>query len=202
MILAAYANTTQSTAASDWTSRFFGSTGNLKNYYQVVSYGQVSFMPAAETFGTYADGIVGWVKVSAYNGPVGFSGDTNQVVAAIKAADPYVNFGSYDTNRDGRLEPNELHVTIIAAGVEHLCSTSTCGSRVAVNSLPRRLRVRRLLRYTIFGELQCNKNGSVRSCRDTRQQSGSSRTRWATTSACLTSTTSITARTAASATGA
>ena len=164
VILAAYANTTQSTAASDWTSRFFGSTGSLKNYYQDVSYGQLSFTPAAETFGTYADGIVGWVKVSAYNGPVGFSGDTNQVVAAIKAADPYVNFGSYDTNRDGRLEPNELHVTIIAAGDEQAsCSTSSVWGHEwqLGNSAP-------VLdgayvgyyAYTIFGELQCNKNGS------------------------------------------
>lgn len=162
VILAAYANTTQTTAASSWTSRFFGATNSLKHYYEQASYGKLSFAPAADSHGTYADGIVGWVKINAYNGPSGSSwaATANQIIAAIRAADPYVNFGAYDTApRNGRISPNELHVTIIAAGDEQaicggggvwahkysLGSSSPTLDGVSVGYHG----------YTIFGEMQC-----------------------------------------------
>ena len=46
---------------------------------------------------------------------------------AIIAADPYVNFGSFDANHDGQIASNELHVVIIVAGYE----TSYGGASVA-----------------------------------------------------------------------
>ena len=74
-----------------------------------------------ENYGTYADGVVGWVKVTGRNLPIGTTA-TAHVADAIRAADQYVNFQSYYTNRNSRLEPNELHVTVIAAGKGGLSS--------------------------------------------------------------------------------
>jgi hypothetical protein len=34
------------------------------------------------------------------------------------AADEYVDFASYDTNRDGKLSPNEIAIGFIVAGYE------------------------------------------------------------------------------------
>ncbi len=44
----------------------------------------------------------------------------NQAVtaAAIQAADPFVDYLSYDSNFDGVITPDELHITVIAAGQE------------------------------------------------------------------------------------
>ena len=44
--------------------------------------------------------------------------ETKLGVDAVKAADPYVDFGSFDVNNDGRLSVSELHVTVIVAGYE------------------------------------------------------------------------------------
>ena len=162
VILAAYANTNATTSPSAWTGRFFGATGSLKHYFQEVSYGNLSFSPAVENHGAYADGIVGWLKINTYNGPVGYqwAGVGNQVIAAIKAAAPFVNFAQYDTSpRNGRIEPNELHITIIAAGDEQ----ASCGGNAVwahKYSLGSSAPVLNGVSvgyhgYTIFGEIQC-----------------------------------------------
>jgi M6 family metalloprotease-like protein len=160
VILAAYANTTQATQPATWASRFFGATGSVNHYYREASYNQLGFSAAAETHGTYADGVVGWVKITTRNGPVGTVAQPH-IADALTAANPYVNFASYDTNRNGHIEPNELHVTVIAAGRE----AATCGENSGVwahqwttgSSTP-------VLDgvyvggkgYTIFGEIQCS----------------------------------------------
>ncbi|MCZ7570808.1 MAG: M6 family metalloprotease domain-containing protein [Ardenticatenaceae bacterium] len=78
-----------------------------------------SSLPAAESYGVANDGIVGWVNVG-YNHPDtrGRPGNAERQLAhdAIIAADPYVNFASYDRNGNGYITPTELHITIVAAG--------------------------------------------------------------------------------------
>jgi M6 family metalloprotease-like protein len=122
------------TVASDWNEKFFGPTGSVRQYYNEVSYGNLTLAPAEETSGTVNDGVVGWLTLP-YNHPntSGNLGSANQQIArdAILAADPFVNFAAFDTNEDGYISFNELHVVIVVAGYEGAYGGSnTCSPSV------------------------------------------------------------------------
>ncbi|MBI5095162.1 MAG: M6 family metalloprotease domain-containing protein [Candidatus Hydrogenedentes bacterium] len=93
---------------------------DISTYYGEVSHGQFRLEAAAETFGAANDGVIGPVTVSGLN----FSTDIQigqslpLVVAAIQAANPYIDFAAYDTNLDGTLEADELHILVYQAGDE------------------------------------------------------------------------------------
>ncbi len=104
-----------------WKDTFFGTGNSLKNYYSEASYNQFTFVPAEESYGTANDGVVGWLNLG-YPHP-NTAGDVDarnqQIVKdAIIAADPYVNFAPFDTNGDGYISANELHILVIVAGYE------------------------------------------------------------------------------------
>jgi M6 family metalloprotease-like protein len=133
VILAAFTNQgAVGSTPANWSSRFFGATGSVAHYYREASFGRLSLAPAAESHGTSGDGVVGWVTLPyAHPNTVGETGQANRQLTrdAILAADPYVNFGSYDTDGDGDISTNELHVTVIVAGQE-ASSSSSCGNSV------------------------------------------------------------------------
>jgi M6 family metalloprotease-like protein len=122
------------TVASDWNDKFFGPTGSVRQYYNEVSYGNLTLAPAEETSGTANDGVVGWLTLP-YNHP-NTSGNltpANLLITrdAILAADPFVNFAAFDTNGDGYISFFELHVVIVAAGYEAAYGASnTCSPSV------------------------------------------------------------------------
>ena len=67
------------------------------------------------------NGVVGWLQLP-YDHP-DFGNDygareTKLGDDAVKAADPYVDYQAFDTNKNGVLSPTELHVVVIAAGYE------------------------------------------------------------------------------------
>ena len=136
VILVEYANQTSATAASSWNQRFFGATDSVSDYYDEVSYGDLQISAAAETHGTASDGVVGWLTLGTNHPNATNLGNGFHVFAAqsavrdaISAADPYVNFASYDADSDGSIEAHELHITVIPAGYE--ASDGACaGNRV------------------------------------------------------------------------
>ncbi|MEW6717070.1 MAG: M6 family metalloprotease domain-containing protein [Chloroflexota bacterium] len=114
------------TTAGQWNARFFGASNSVKDYYNEVSYGNLGLIPANETFtdgvdGVVNDGIIGWLNIG-YNhiDTRGSTGTANRQLThdALVAADPYINYSSYDTDTDGYITPKELHVVIVAAGYE------------------------------------------------------------------------------------
>ena len=107
--------------AAQWQSRFFGATNSVKHYYDEVSYSQLELSPADESHGTKNDGVIGWLNIG-YDHP-DTREDTNNrnrqlLHDAIVAADPHIDYSSYDADSDGYISPSELHVTVIAAGYE------------------------------------------------------------------------------------
>ncbi len=106
---------------AQWNSRFFGATDSVQHYYNEVSYGQLTIAPATESHGTANDGMVGWLTMSTnHPNTAGNTGAANRTLTrdAVIAADPFVNYASYDSNGDGFLSSRELHVTVIVAGQE------------------------------------------------------------------------------------
>jgi M6 family metalloprotease-like protein len=94
---------------------------NIDDYFNKASYGLVNLSQASESYGTANNGVVGWVNLG-YNHPntSGNTGTANQTLTknAILAADPYVDFSSYDSNGDGYVDADELAVVVIVAGYE------------------------------------------------------------------------------------
>ena len=113
--------------AAQWSSKYFGAGNSVRSYYKQASYNQLDFAPALETHGAVNDGVVGWLQLPYAHPNAGGSyyQQVNGVIPsqavtrdAILAANPYVNYATYDTNGDGVIEPSELHITVIMAGYE------------------------------------------------------------------------------------
>jgi len=104
-------------------------TNQLQVYFNEVSYGRVKIVPATEISGTSNDGVIEWVTLP-YNHPntAGATGLANQQLAAdaIKAADGFVDYASYDSNTDGYVDSTELAIVVVAAGYETAFGGTTC----------------------------------------------------------------------------
>jgi len=161
------------TLASDWSNKVFGPTGSVRQYYNEVSYGNLTLAPAEETFGTVNDGVVGWLTLP-YNHPNtgGNLGSANQQITrnAILAADPFVNFATFDTNGNGYISFDELHVMVVVAGYEtayggsNSCSPSVWAHEWYLDATAPIVDGKRVASsygnggYTQFGEWHCELN--------------------------------------------
>ncbi|PUA38043.1 metalloprotease [Paenibacillus elgii] len=106
---------------SEWSDRFFGDKeGTVKHYYKEVSAGKMTIGPAEESYGAKGDGIVHVKLGYPHPNTGGNTGAANQKIVrdAIAAADPYVNFASFDTNNDGKVTRDELFLVTVTAGYE------------------------------------------------------------------------------------
>jgi len=158
------------TLAGDWSDKVFGPTGSIRQYYNEVSYGNLTLAPAEETFGTVNDGVVGWLTLP-YNHPNtgGNLGFANQQVTrdAILAADPFVNFATFDTNGNGYISFDELHIMVVLAGYEtayggsNTCSPSVWAHEFYLEATAPIVDGKRVASsygnggYTQFGEWHC-----------------------------------------------
>jgi M6 family metalloprotease-like protein len=110
--------------------RYFGDNGvgfpNAIDYFAKNSFGKLTLTPAAETHGRVNDGLV-TVNVGSSTGFRGMSA-RDQSLAQLKAADPYVDFASFDRNNDGELANNEL--TIASYVVATPPQATGCGQTV------------------------------------------------------------------------
>lgn len=135
VILASFADQAPvATTAAQWNSSFFGISASVHDYYDEVSYGLLNIAPAQETHGTADDGVVGWVSLASNHPNTGQStGAANQILTrdAILAANPSVNFASFDANANGFISTNELHLVVIVAGYEaSYAGAGACGNDV------------------------------------------------------------------------
>ena len=123
-ILAEYGDRAGTTSEALWANML---STSVADFYDEVSYGNVDLFPANESFGTANNGVVGWVNVgTTHPNTAGNTGAANRVITrnAILAADPYVNYASYDNDGNGVLTSDELSVIVIVAGFERSFSSS------------------------------------------------------------------------------
>jgi M6 family metalloprotease-like protein len=120
VILVNFANRPLNYTEPDWASRVFTGTNSVKTYYDEVSYEQLTIAPAEETNGIPNNGIISVTLISNHPNPGGAFGAANQQLTknAIIAADPYINFASFDTDGNNSITTNELNIMVIAAGFE------------------------------------------------------------------------------------
>ena len=123
------------TTSEDWADFFFGATDSVQQYYQETSYQQLDLAPASESSGAANDGIVGWVTLAYAHPNISSVNDTMRKTAkdALAAADPFVNFASFDADGDGFIQSSELHIVFIYAGYEGSFSGSpalACGNQM------------------------------------------------------------------------
>ena len=168
VILVSFANQASVGSTEDqWAQDFFGAGSSVSGYYQANSFGKFALVPAAESAGVANNGVVGWLQLP-YDHP-NFGNDygaseTKLGVDAVTAADPYVDYASFDTNKDGSLSVSELHVTVIVAGYEtsygglgNVCGNSVWGHQGGLHDSAPKLDGTVVNRSggTMFGEWMC-----------------------------------------------
>jgi M6 family metalloprotease-like protein len=95
---------------------YFGPNPSVSDFFFRTSFGDLILSPAAETQGTANDGVVQvWIPgtKAAFFGP-GVS-DTQRNRIMLQAADPFVDFASFDRNGNGSLERFELLLNTLEA---------------------------------------------------------------------------------------
>ncbi|MCC6544100.1 MAG: M6 family metalloprotease domain-containing protein, partial [Nitrospirae bacterium] len=119
-------------------------SNKINDYFKKASYGKVNLQPANESFGTLNNGVIGWVNLGyAHPDTGGNIGNQNQKITkdAVAAADPYINYASFDINGDGYVDSNELAIVVIVAGYERSYSAnytpSVWGHKWSVTSPPK-----------------------------------------------------------------
>ncbi|MEI7437252.1 MAG: M6 family metalloprotease domain-containing protein [bacterium] len=126
VVLVSFADCSISSDVSGWTNKFFGASGKtINSFYQQASKNRFLFNPPDETQGTINDGLIS-VTLAINHPNTATTDDTvrNAVKAALIAADPYINFKSFDTDGNGLLSGSELHLVLIFAGYEASYSAS------------------------------------------------------------------------------
>ena len=154
--------------AANWNARYFGTNNSLAHYSKQVSYNNLTIAPAAENCGTANDGVAGWFRLDRAHPRVAQLDETSDdraqqtVRDAIDAANACVNYASFDTDRDGQVEPTELHITVIPAGWEAAMSCAPPGEPSVwghkfgtYQYLPTVDNVKAGVTYTMFGEMHC-----------------------------------------------
>ena len=124
-LLVSFSNQAPTYPVSHFQNILFGHSNSVKNYYQTASFNQFNFIQSSESYGTPNDGVIGWLNLG-YNHPnTGSDTDTpNQQIVkdALIAANPYIDYASFDTNFDRYVSSNELQILVIVAGYERSTS--------------------------------------------------------------------------------
>jgi M6 family metalloprotease-like protein len=122
VLLVEFSNKTFQAANTDavWNDEVFGPSNSVSSYYKEVSNNQFYFTPVSENGGTADDGIIK-VKLS-YTHPNTSNHFTEMnpkiVRDALLAVKDKIDFAALDTDNNGYISSDELHVVTILAGLE------------------------------------------------------------------------------------
>ncbi|MBN2879956.1 MAG: M6 family metalloprotease domain-containing protein [Clostridia bacterium] len=118
-----------SSDALDWYDILYGEgyyeTGSVDDYYRASSNGTFSFVPADETSGKSGDGIIS-LDLNMKHPSFNFSRSEDDYYSegydffeqVLTMTDDYIDYGEYDKDGDGIIDPKELTVLFVFAGYE------------------------------------------------------------------------------------
>jgi M6 family metalloprotease-like protein len=121
VLLVEFRNYPGRTTVEEWSQKIFGPTNSVGHYYHDASFGKLTLVPGAESKGITNDGIVGWLTLESNHPDLGgqlSAGNLDITRNAILAANEFVNFKAFDSNDDGYLSYDELHIMVVVAGHE------------------------------------------------------------------------------------
>ena len=129
MLLVQYSNHPGTITAASFATEWFGDSSSIKDFYLDTSFNNLTLAAATESHGTANDGMVGWLTLGATH-PASDGYLTNDEMrqiakSAVTAANTYVDYASYDSNGNGYISQNELHIFVIVAGHEGSYGAST-----------------------------------------------------------------------------
>ena len=156
VVLVEFSDVHGSTTPPSWESLTFGTSASVADYYDQVSYGNLSMVPAAESSGV-SDGVVGWLNLGYPHPDLSQSGTGQVFQDAIAASDPYVDFSVFDTNGDRYLVSDELRVVVVVAGGEAAtgCPEPSTWARGGIAGVSTSDAVTGQVGSVVMGELQC-----------------------------------------------
>lgn len=128
VLLASFSDRNGTYTPASFANLIFGGSGSVKDYYADASFNQLTLSPAAESNGTANDGVIGWLNLGyAHPNTGSYTGPANAKIVsdALTMANKDINFASYDTNGDGYISLNELHIVVVVAGYEASYDPST-----------------------------------------------------------------------------
>jgi len=121
VLLVSFSDISFEYSTSSFNELMFGATNSVKHFFDLNSYGNLNITPVSETDtmngGSMNDGIVS-VTLDTLHPNAGNGDISAEVIAAITAADPSINYASFDNNNDGEISASELSVVLIFAGYE------------------------------------------------------------------------------------
>jgi M6 family metalloprotease-like protein len=131
VLLVSFSDRSGTYTAANFASSMFGASNSVKDFYLDSSFNQLTLAAATETYGTANDGVIGWLNLGYPHPNTGASTSTaNQTIVknALIAADPYVNYASFDTDGNGYISNKELHLVVVVAGYEYSMTGSPAPS--------------------------------------------------------------------------
>lgn len=167
VLMVQFSDVKGSTTQASWAARAFGSSSSIAHYYRTASYGRLALTAVPDGDALGSNGVVGWMTLPRVhpNFQGNFGSSSSQLAAdAIRAANPYVNFASFDTNGDGSVTNAELHVMVVVAGYDTSyggtaasCSKSVWAHRGGTGSATPVVDGKYVggWGYTMFGERHC-----------------------------------------------
>jgi M6 family metalloprotease-like protein len=104
-------------SATNWSNKIFGTShSQLNHYYDEISLGNFAFTKASETQGTANDGIINVSINRNHPGQSGFG--ATDIIDAVNAANPFIDFSAYDSDNNGAISQYELQIMLIVGGGE------------------------------------------------------------------------------------
>ncbi len=140
--------------AASFEQLMFSGSQSVKDYFLKASHNNYTLVGATESEGQINDGVVS-VSLNLEH-PNTKYGSTEMVHAAFAAADPYIDYSSFDTNGDNSISAKELSIVLIVAGYENSYGGSSAltprvwGHKSSVSSVTHDGVT--LSPYTMFGE--------------------------------------------------
>ena len=122
-----YSNATFQSSASTWSTKIFSADeGNLNHYLNETTYGKYQFSVASESEGCSNDGIV-TVTMSEAHPNTQKNSYACYAEKAIRETDASVNYASFDTNGNSKLDQHELQIMFLVAGGESASGINSPG---------------------------------------------------------------------------
>ncbi len=122
-----YSNATFQSSASTWSTKIFSADeGHLNHYLNETTYGKYQFSVASESEGCSNDGIV-TVTMNEAHPNTQKNSYACYAEKAIRETDASVNYASFDTNGNSKLDQHELQIMFLVAGGESASGINSPG---------------------------------------------------------------------------